>query len=193
MTVSRETEALLKYAALIRKWNPAINLVAPSTLSQIDQRHIADSLQLVDLSASAAGRWVDLGSGGGLPGLVVAVCRPDLAVSLVESDQRKCSFLRNAIRELELANCSVLTGRIEAIETLNADQVSARALAPLPLLLSYVHRHLAPGGRAWLMKGRNWHDEVRDARLAWQFEMIPHPSKTEPGAVIVEISDLRHV
>lgn len=193
MIVSRETEALAIYASLIRKWNPAINLVAPSTLDSIEERHIGDCLRLVDASASASGSWVDLGSGGGLPGLVVAICRRDLPVRLIESDRRKGSFLRNAIRELCLENCSVVTGRIEDINPLNADLVSARALAPLPLLLSYVHRHMASGGRAWLMKGRNWKDELQASRSDWRFEVNAHPSATDPDAAILEIADLHHV
>lgn len=192
MNVSRETEVLEQYAALIRKWNPAINLVAPSTLEQVKSRHIDDCLQLVDVSRSSSGDWVDIGSGGGLPGIVVAICRPDIQVHLVESDRRKCSFLRNAGRELKLTNLSVSTERIESINPLKADHISARALAPLPLLLSYVDRHLVSGGRAWLMKGRNWRTEVEAARETWRFDVTSHPSVTDSEAAILEISELRH-
>ena len=152
MNVSRETAELAKLAALVRKWSPTINLVAPATLDAIEARHIDDSLQLVRLARFAAGDWLDLGSGGGFPGLVVAIARPDLSVILVESDARKCSFLRIAGRELDLANLRILHGRIEAIPPQSAANLSARALAPLPDLLSYVGRHIGPQGRAWLMK-----------------------------------------
>jgi len=192
MTVSRETEALQKYASLIRKWNPAINLVAPSTLSEVEIRHIADCRQLVEASRGAIGTWVDLGSGGGLPGMVVAICRPDLDVSLVESDKRKSAFLRTVTRELSLSNVNIVTERIEEAKPLSSANVSARALAPLPLLMSYVARHLVDGGRAWLMKGRNWSSEVDEARKQWQFALRVHQSETDPDAAILEIADIRH-
>jgi len=192
MTVSRETEALQKYASLIRKWNPAINLVAPSTLSEVEIRHIADCRQLVEASRGAIGTWVDLGSGGGLPGMVVAICRPDLDVSLVESDKRKSAFLRTVTRELSLSNVNIVTERIEEAKPLSSANVSARALAPLPLLMSYVARHLVEGGRAWLMKGRNWSSEVDEARKQWQFALRVHQSETDPDAAILEIADIRH-
>ena len=192
MSVSRETEQLAVYAGLLRKWNPAINLIAPSTLESIETRHISDCLQLAEVSRLAQGRWVDLGSGGGFPGIVVAVLRPDLVITMVESDQRKAAFLRNTIRALSLDNAQVLCSRIEQIELLQAGNVSARALAPLPSLMSYVHRHLDPAGKAWLMKGRNWESEIADARKHWTFQVKAHPSTTEPAAAILEITDLSH-
>ena len=192
MTVSRETEALQKYASLIRKWNRAINLVAPSTLSEVEIRHIADCRQLVEASRGGVGTWADLGSGGGLPGMVVAICRPDLEVSLVESDKRKSAFLRTVTRELSLSNVNIVTERIEEAKPLSSANVSARALAPLPLLMSYVASHLVEGGRAWLMKGRNWSSEVDEARKQWQFALRVHQSETDPDAAILEIADIRH-
>ena len=178
------------YAAMLRKWNVAINLVSPTTLDQIRSRHIADSRALVDFAADAQGKWVDLGSGGGFPGMVVAICRPDLDVTLIESDQRKCSFLRSVSRELSLKNVSVIPKRIEAVDRLDAANVSARALASLPLLMSYVDRHLSPSGTAWLMKGRNWQDEVAEARREWSFDLKTHSSKTDSDAAILEITGL---
>lgn len=190
--VSRETEALAGYAKLLRKWNPAINLVSPATLDTLETRHIEDSRTLVAHSLSATGIWVDLGSGGGLPGLVVAILRPDLAVTMVESDQRKSSFLRTAIRELDLTNVNVKTARIEQLPGLNAANVSARALAPLPQLMAYVVRHLDSNGKAWLMKGRNWQSEVADARCDWDFDLKIHASATDPDAAVLEITGIRH-
>lgn len=190
--VSRETERLDAYAALLRKWNPAINLIAPKTVDEIEFRHIADARRLTEISSGSRGRWVDLGSGGGLPGVVVAITRPDLNVRLVESDQRKTIFLRNVIRELSLLNVEVLCKRIEALEPQQAMNVSARALAPLPRLMAYVNRHLASDGKAWLMKGRNWQAEVQDARKCWNFDLTAHSSSTEPDAAILEITGIRH-
>lgn len=193
MDVSRETELLEAYAALLRKWNPAINLIAPKTVEQIESRHIADARQLSQISDKAQGNWTDLGSGGGLPGIVVAISRPDLAVELVESDQRKAAFLRNVIRELSLSNAKVLCSRIEALDRLEAANISARALAPLPQLVAYVVQHLASDGTAWLMKGRNWQAEVAEARKLWTFDLVSHPSSTDPDAAILEITGIRHV
>ena len=191
--VSPETELLAAYAALLRKWNPAINLIAPNTVAEIETRHIADAKQLADISAGRNGSWVDLGSGGGLPGLVVAISRPDCAVTLVESDQRKAAFLRSAVRELSLKNAVILCSRIEVADRLDAANLSARALAPLPQLMAYVDRHLASDGVAWLMKGRNWQAEVNEARKTWEFDLTPHPSTTEQDAAILEITGIRHV
>lgn len=193
MNVSRETEALNRYADLIRKWSPRINLVAQSTIDEIETRHIKDSLQLVDAARTSKGSWADLGSGGGLPGLVVAIFRPDQAVKLIESDQRKATFLRTVVRELSLSNVTIIAERIEETDRLYAANVSARALAPLPLLVAYVERHLAPDGTAWLMKGRNWESEVEAARNNWNFNLVTHSSDTDPDAAILEITGIRHV
>lgn len=192
--VPRETElALAHYAQLLRKWNPAINLVAQSSLDDLEERHIADSLQLVTISKDASSNWVDVGSGGGLPGLVQAIARPDLEVTLIESDQRKAAFLRTVTRELSLENVKIYAERIEKVAKLEAANVSARALAPLPLLMSYVSRHLHPQGTAWLMKGKNWKNEVEEARQMWSFDMTAHGSETEAGAAILQITEVRHV
>lgn len=191
--VSRETRALADYAAMLRKWNPVINLVSPATLDEIETRHIADSRRLVDIAAPARGNWADLGSGGGFPGMVVAICRPDLQVTLIESDRRKASFLRSVIREAGLKNAGVMAERIESVDPLNVANVSARALASLPQLMSYVQRHLGPDGKAWLMKGRSWQSEVAAARDIWSFDLIAHPSSTDSEAAILEISGITHV
>ncbi len=193
MTVSRETERLAAYAAMLRKWNPAINLIAPATVGQIETRHVADALQLARLSQKSAGPWVDLGAGGGLPGLVIAIARPELVVRLIESDQRKAAFLRTAIRELRLENASVVCQRIESADPQNAANISARALAPLPQLMAYVSRHLKPDGQAWLMKGRNWQAEIADARKTWSFDVKAHQSSTDSDAAILEITGIRDV
>lgn len=193
MNVSRETEQLAQYAALLRKWNPTINLIAPATIEEIETRHIADALQLARLAPQSTGIWVDLGAGGGLPGLVVAIARPELAVRLIESDQRKAAFLRTVIRELSLENTSVVCQRIESADPQNAANISARALAPLPQLMAYVSRHLMPDGHAWLMKGRNWQVEIAEARKTWSFDVKAHQSSTDSDAAILEITEIRHV
>lgn len=194
-SVSRETmDRLSIYRALVEKWNPKINLVSPSTLPDFESRHLLDSLQLADIAEPKEGIWLDLGSGGGLPGLVVAIMTVDrpLSVILVESDQRKAAFLRNAIRELSLKNVSVISDRIMSIAAQNADYISARALASLPQLLEMVLMHMKPTGTAYLMKGRTWREELMQARNDWQFDLDAVPSRTDPEAAILKVTGVSH-
>lgn len=195
MIVSREThERLIAYEALVGKWNAKINLVAPSTLPEFNSRHIQDSIQIFDHVQFPEGNWVDLGSGGGLPGIVVSIYaqKAPLTVSLVESDQRKSAFLRTVIRELSLQNVSILTGRIENVSPLAANFVSARALAPLSVLLSMVRRHMHQDGTAIFLKGRSWKAECDEARKEWRFDVTSFPSKTDPDAAILKITGVSH-
>ena len=195
MIVSREThERLTAYEALVRKWNAKINLVAPSTLPEFNSRHIQDSIQIFDHVQFPEGNWVDLGSGGGLPGIVVSIYaqKAPLTVSLVESDQRKSAFLRTVIRELSLQNVSIMTGRIENVPPLAANFVSARALAPLSVLLSMVQRHMHQDGTAIFLKGRSWKAECEKARREWRFDVTSFPSKTDPDAAILKITGVSH-
>lgn len=196
MNVSRETsERLERYAELIRQWNPRINLVAPGSVEHLKTRHIDDCLQVAKLTPEVVGTWADLGSGGGLPGLVIAIAFSEqpATFTLVESDQRKCAFLRTVVRELNLPNTTIKTARIESLDPLNADQISARALAPLPRLMPYLDRHLARDGCAWLMKGQRWQAEVTEAREEWQFDCTAYPSRSQDGAAILKISGVGHV
>ncbi|WP_323767790.1 16S rRNA (guanine(527)-N(7))-methyltransferase RsmG [Antarctobacter sp.] len=195
--VSRETlERLTRYLTLLEKWNPHINLVAKSTLKQAVQRHFLDSAQIAAFDTDPTGIWVDLGSGGGFPGLVVAILKaetaPEKHVTLIESDTRKATFLRTVIRETGLT-AKVLAQRIEEAPPQAATTLSARALAPLPKLLEFSARHMCPSGTALIMKGENWGKEVEDARTRWQFSCTPHTSKSNPNAVVLEIGDLVHV
>ncbi len=195
--VSRETIERLKiYEALLRKWNPKINLVANSTMSQLWSRHFLDSIQLVDFAPNPVEHWVDLGSGGGFPGLVVAIMAIETAcpiqVTLVESDTRKCAFLRSVVRETG-APVAVINKRIEAIEPLKADVLSARALADLSKLLSYADRHLAQNGVALFPKGETWKKELSIARSKWNFDYQTVKSKTEDGPVILKITGVSSV
>lgn len=195
--VSRETlDRLHAYVALLEKWNPRINLVARSTLGQVWERHFVDSAQVFGYAPEDAEHWVDLGSGGGFPGLVVATLaleyRPNLRVTLVESDTRKATFLRTVIRELGL-NAKVIDKRIEAIEPLGADVLSARALADLSMLLVFSDQHLSEKGTALFPKGATWEKEVLDAQQTWRFSYDRFTSKTEAEAVILRIREVSHV
>ena len=191
--VSRETrERLETLLALVGKWTRRINLVAPSTVEDGWRRHILDSLQ-VHRTAPAARHWADLGTGGGFPGLVIAIleaeCTAPAQVTLVESDRRKCTFLRTALRETG-AHASVIDARIESVPPLGADVVSARALAPLDTLLGFAHRHCAPGGTALFPKGARWREEIAAAERDWTFSAEPIPSITDPDAVLLRIGGI---
>lgn len=195
--VSRETlERLNRFQALLEKWNPAINLVAKSTLSHAWERHILDSAQLFQLAPEMAKSWVDLGSGGGFPGIVIACLaaelRPHLHVTLIESDQRKATFLRQAASEMKI-QITILVQRIETAAPQATDVLSARALAPLPSLLNFAHRHLAETGLALFPKGASWQEEVEQARKEWQFDVVTHQSMTDPQAVILAVKAVSHV
>ncbi len=195
--VSRETRDRLEiYAKLLAKWNPKINLVAASTLPDLWSRHFQDSAQLLEISQKDAESWGDLGSGGGFPGLVIAILarelRPGLRVTCVESDHRKAAFLQTVVRETGL-DAGVIVGRIENITPLNADVMSARALAPLSRLLDFAERHLAQGGEALFLKGAGYQKELKEALDRWTFRLDTYPSKTNSDATVLKIGELQRV
>lgn len=196
LNVSRETfDNLSIFVALVQKWTAKINLISKSSIDHIWERHISDSAQLFDL-APKAGKWVDLGSGGGFPGIVVAILSKgfgsDHQFTLVESDQRKAVFLRTAIRELVL-DATVISDRIENIAPLGADILSARALAELGTLVGFADRHLAPTGTALFPKGAQWEKEDKSARCMWSYECEMIKSISHPEAAILKIKDISRV
>ncbi|QUJ76183.1 16S rRNA (guanine(527)-N(7))-methyltransferase RsmG [Sulfitobacter albidus] len=190
--VSRETFARLKtFEGLVAKWTKRINLVSKSDSAEIWQRHILDSAQIFDL-APREGLWLDIGSGGGFPGLVCAILDADggrREFALVDSDQRKCAFLRSAARELDL-NVKVYAERIEELPAQGAAVLSARALGPLDTLLGFAERHLDPGGVALFPKGARWEKEVDEARNQWSYDLKTTTSLTNPDATILRITEL---
>lgn len=191
--VSRETLARLdRYVALLTEWQRQINLVAPATIGDVWSRHIADSLVLERLLPPFQ-RCVDLGSGAGLPGLVVAAVRAEQGgiVDLVESNAKKAAFLRAAQRGLGLAG-TVHAARIEdyGAALTAADLVTARALAPLPELLALVAPHIGTSARCFFQKGRSHEQEINQAAAHWRFTMIKHESNVENGSAILEIGDI---
>ncbi|WP_298968826.1 16S rRNA (guanine(527)-N(7))-methyltransferase RsmG [uncultured Roseobacter sp.] len=196
LNVSRETLNRLElFHGLLKKWNTKINLVSKSSISDAWERHINDSLQVYHHAGDEI-VWSDIGSGGGLPGLVVAILakefHPDRHVTMVESDIRKSTFLRTVIRELDL-KASVLVSRIEQTTPMSAEILSARALADLDQLLRYAEIHLTPSGRAFFFKGETWEKEVETARKSWSFDLVAHKSKTNPNAAILEVKDIHLV
>ncbi|MEI4234304.1 16S rRNA (guanine(527)-N(7))-methyltransferase RsmG [Roseovarius sp. D22-M7] len=197
LNVSRETvERLEIYAELLRKWNSKINLVAPSTIEDLWTRHFADSAQLLKLAPARLGHWADLGTGGGFPGLIIALLLHEQSgshrMTLVESDGRKSAFLRTVLRETGV-KADVITDRIENVPPLAAAVVSARALAPLTKLLEYADRHLGQGGLALLQKGQAWEKELRDASSEWHFNYHVDKSVVQENSVILSVTGVRRV
>ncbi len=194
MNVSRETlDRLRTYEALIRKWNKAINLVAPSTLDDLWNRHFQDSMSAFAACPINTGQWVDMGSGGGFPGAVVGIIAadiaPDIKVTCIETDQRKAAFLKTLSIETGVP-INVLTQRIEDTPAQNADILSARALAPLNKLLGYAETHLSANGTAIFLKGATWRQEVKEALETFRFTVENKPSPTNPGSAILVIGDI---
>ena len=194
--VSRETwDRLRVYAELVRKWQPAINLISPKTLPELWDRHVLDSLQLFRLRPDPL-TWIDMGSGAGFPGLVTAICLQDLGagwVHLVESNNKKAAFLRQVIAKTG-ARASVHALRMETMPgaLTGIDAISARALAPLSDLLEYAAPFAAenPALEMWFHKGLDYPGEVRSARDHWCFDLIEHRSLARDGSAILQISNL---
>jgi 16S rRNA (guanine527-N7)-methyltransferase len=196
--VSRETvERLDRYIALLLQWQATSNLIAPSTIPAIWTRHVADSLQLLDL-APAATRWVDFGSGGGFPGIVLACAmadRPGGRVTLVERNTKKAAFLREAIRVSGAAGDVQHLDIGDYVERFRepVDCVTARALAPLKVLLDYVQPLLSNGARALLQKGQDVESELTEATKYWKIDPVLHRSRVEANSWIVEIDRAEQV
>ncbi len=197
--VSRETRDQLE--ALVHtlgRWQKAINLVGKATLEDIWVRHVLDSAQLVPLIPKGARTLVDLGSGGGFPGLVLAALRPELKVTLIEADARKGAFLAEAGRRMSLKNLpKVVISRIETAPPTKADVVTARALAPLSQLLGWAAPHKGDTAICLFHKGKGWQAEVTEAKKDWDFEAQPYSSVTDRESVLLRISQfspkgLRH-
>lgn len=192
--VSRETfERLVAFEFMFRKWAQRINLTASSQLADLWERHILDSAQLLPLGGNAA-KWIDLGSGGGFPGAVLAIMladRPSAKMVLVESNRKKTAFLQTALAGY--TNKRILPIRIEdaAREAGPADIVTARALAPLKQLLVLAEPWLSKSARGLFLKGAEFGVEIEESRDAWDFDLIEHPSKTNADGVVLEISHLR--
>ena len=176
------------YLALLERWNPRINLVGPGAPALWRSRHVQDSLQLAGLLPP--GECADLGSGGGLPGLILAAARPD-PMHLVEADQRKCAFLREAAREMSLLHVTVHAARIDAARLPKLAAITARALAPLTELLPWAHQHLAEAGTALFPKGRNAEAELTEATPHWHMSVERFGSHTDAEATIFRIRDVR--
>lgn len=180
---------LREFAALVAAWNPRINLVGAADLPVLWERHIEDCLQLLPLVPAGIDRAIDLGSGAGFPGLVLAIAT-GIRFELIEADRRKAAFLAEAAHRLA-APARIHACRIEAAPVAPARLVTARALAPLRRLLPLAAPLLAPGGICLFPKGRTGAEELTEARRQWQMEVDSMPNRVHPGGVILRIGALQ--
>lgn len=188
--VSRETLARLRtYEALLRKWQPAINLVSKSSLDDLWRRHFLDSAQLLRFVPPGARTLVDLGSGAGFPGLVLAALGMP-GVHLVDSDARKCAFLREAARSLGVS-VDIHHGRIEEAAPFIADLVTARALAPLSDLLDLGERFIGPHTICLFLKGKGVDEELTGVREKWNMTITREISASDPSGTILRLEHIR--
>jgi 16S rRNA (guanine527-N7)-methyltransferase len=193
-TIPEFAENLQAFALLLEKWQRVQNLVSRET-GDLWRRHMADSLQLLSFVRFADRMFLDLGSGGGFPGIPLAIALKDRGVrfTLVESNVRKASFLRTVAREIGL-NVAVVNGRAESLEAggvPRADVVTARAMAPLSRLCGFAAPHVQGGTRALFLKGADFRDELQEAAAAWAFDVIVHKNQIGSDGVVLELANLR--
>lgn len=193
--VSRETETRLdRYVDLLVAWQAKTNLIAPSTLPQLWTRHISDSLQLLDLAPNAR-QWLDFGSGGGFPGVVLACAmaeHPGANVRLVERIAKKAAFLREALRVTGAPGSVVLADIGDYVDSRSepVDCVTARAVAPLHMLLGFAAPLVQQGAKALFLKGQDVEAELTEATKYWNIEPLLHPSRTGGHGWIVELNKI---
>jgi 16S rRNA (guanine527-N7)-methyltransferase len=193
--VSRETEARLdRYVDLLVEWQAKTNLVAPSTLPNLWTRHISDSLQLLNLAPSAT-TWVDLGSGGGFPGVVLACALaevPNANIHLIERNAKKAAFLREAIRVTAAAGTVHLADIGDSVDRIAGpiDCITARALAPLHQLIGFAEPVVRKGAKALFLKGQDVEAELTEATKYWNIKPRLHSSRTSGNGWIVELDQI---
>ncbi len=182
--VSRETlDKLSAFAELVREETDRQNLVARATLDQLWERHFLDSAQLIRFAPAPISRWVDLGTGAGFPGMVVALLHPG-PVTLIEERRLRVEFLRRVANEIQV-DVEIIAGRVERVPPREYDVISARAFAPLPRLLEIGH-HLGRKNTVWILpKGRNAKSELEALDSSWQGDFRLEPSLTDPEAQII--------
>ena len=193
-SVSRETfDGLVAFEVVFRRWAARINLVAPSTLPDLWARHILDSAQLARIKPASL-RWVDIGSGGGFPGAVIALLlkeRQGGSIDLVESNRKKAAFLQTSMAQFE-APARVHARRIEDMYATvrKPEIVTARALASLSALLGLAEPWLSEGATGLFHKGREYPSEIRESADVWKYDLVEHTSLIDPDSVILEVSNL---
>jgi 16S rRNA (guanine527-N7)-methyltransferase len=187
--VSRETlDRLIRYVELLTAWNARINLVGRNTLGDVWRRHILDSAQLYPHIPQGTRLLIDLGSGAGLPGLILSILGvPE--VHLIESDARKAVFLREAAR-VTGAPAAVHALRIDRAKPLVAQVVTARALAPVAELLEISERFRTPNTICVFLKGENVQEELTEAVKQWNMTAHQSPSLSDPSGCILRLENI---
>lgn len=193
-SLSSSSPKLQIYKTLLLKWTKVINLVSPNTIENVDSRHFQDSLQLIDIIPENAKILMDIGSGAGFPGLVIAIERPDIEVHLVESDTKKCSFLSTISRETDTP-VIIHNARVEDVsktETIKPDVITARAVASLSEILNLTESWWASNKEICLIlsKGEKAQEEVIEANKKFQFHLKIHPSQTDKKAQILVLTQV---
>ena len=189
--VSRETfDRLALFEACLRKWNARINLIGSRDIGAVWTRHIADSMRILS-HLPPTGTIVDLGSGAGFPGLIIAIVT-GRRITLVEADHRKAAFLRECARKIDLP-VTIIADRIERCGLRGIDIITARALARLPRLLDLAFPLLGPGGMCLLLKGHQVEAELTEARQRWQMDVRCHPGASAQDGCLLEVTHLRRV
>ena len=191
--VSRETlERLRRYAETLVKWQKSINLVSPESLKDLWRRHMLDSAQLLTFLPPQIQGLVDMGSGAGFPGLVLAILGvPN--VHLIESDARKCAFLAEAARAASLEvgrNPTIHRSRLEDVAELQADVVTARACAPLAQLLAHAEPFLRADSTCLFLKGARVEEELTEAKKTWRMRVERFPSLSDPSGTILRMKQV---
>lgn len=181
------------YHGLLLQWQKTINLISPTTLDKAWERHFEDSVQLLDCIPDTIKSICDIGSGAGFPALVLAILRPDIDVSLIESDVRKCVFLRTVSRETSLNNVTIYNERIEdRIDKINVDMVTSRALASVRQLIIYTQPVWSKNAELKILmpKGKNWQEEIDEAKKKFTFDFSDRSSKTDELARILTVGNI---
>jgi 16S rRNA (guanine527-N7)-methyltransferase len=190
LNVSRETlERLEAFVALLVDWNSRHNLVSARSLQDVWRRHILDSAQLTRFLPTNANHLIDLGSGAGFPGIILAALRPGLSVTLVEATAKKCRFLAEADACLS-TRVRILNCRIEDVPRTPFDVVTARACAPLPGLAAHAQRFVGSNTVCLFLKGQNVGGELTEARNSWRMKVQSHASLSDPAGTVLEIHRL---
>ena len=189
--VSRETKkSFMVFEELLKKWNKKINLVSSATTNDFRERHVLDSLQLIQFAKTEKGVWLDIGSGGGFPGIPLAIYskekHPEFKFNFMDSNSKKCLFLEEVCRKLNIEG-NVICDRIEAAPIVSCDYVVSRALAPLDDLLGYSKRHRKFMGKSLFLKGKKFKEEILHAKSRWHFSYKIHQSLSHKDGKIVEI------
>jgi len=186
----QNTAQLETFQDLLLKWNAKINLISRNTEHDIWQRHIMDSAQIIKLIPENAKTLIDFGSGAGLPGLIIAILKPEITVHLIESDARKYAFLREIKAKLSLTNVTIHNSRIEKIIDLQADIITARAFADVKTFIEFALPFQNTNCLNILLKGSNVVSEIENAKEFYDFNMEMHPSLTDETGKILTITNI---